>query len=146
MVTTDSQHNKCIVNRNAWLEVVSNQFNLPPQEGSSGGIASHKRSSSEFISDENDSNKRPKLQDKKMTEASSSSQTEVTMPTYTFGSISEALQWCSQGHENSISLDSTVLPTVPESLENPAHIQVLVTGSLHLVGGVLRLIHPSMND
>ncbi|XP_048775690.1 folylpolyglutamate synthase, mitochondrial-like isoform X3 [Ostrea edulis] len=57
-----------------------------------------------------------------------------------FPCISSALTWATQGKEPNISSQSFI--EIPSKLRNADHIQILVTGSLHLVGGVLGLIGP----
>ncbi|KAB0406905.1 hypothetical protein E2I00_002035, partial [Balaenoptera physalus] len=71
-----------------------------------------------------------------------------------FSCISHALQWISQGR------DPVFQPTSPPRvlfahpvagsgaivLQEAAAIHVLVTGSLHLVGGVLKLLEPSLSQ
>lgn len=70
-----------------------------------------------------------------------------------FGCISHALQWISQGRDPVFQT-----PSSPQNLAHPvadsgasvlreaAAIHVLVTGSLHLVGGVLKLLEPSLSQ
>ncbi|XP_022322466.2 folylpolyglutamate synthase, mitochondrial-like isoform X1 [Crassostrea virginica] len=57
-----------------------------------------------------------------------------------FPCISSALSWATQGREPNTSTQTIV--EIPSTLRNAEHIQILVTGSLHLVGGVLGLIGP----
>ncbi|XP_069465224.1 folylpolyglutamate synthase, mitochondrial isoform X2 [Ambystoma mexicanum] len=70
-----------------------------------------------------------------------------------FPSISHALQWITQGrdpefqrppakglHQHTVAASGSIL------LTEAASIQVLVTGSLHLVGGVLKLLDQSLSQ
>lgn len=70
---------------------------------------------------------------------------EKKADTLVFPCILSALQWITQGRD-SVLADSTkiVLPVKPSimakaaSLRDAVEIHVLITGSLHLVGGVLK--------
>ncbi|XP_012944070.1 uncharacterized protein LOC106013299 [Aplysia californica] len=65
-----------------------------------------------------------------------------------FPCISRGLAWATHGREPLLSLtqdDLDLLP-LPAGLSGADHVQVLVTGSLLLVGGVLTVIDPGMND
>ena len=57
-----------------------------------------------------------------------------------FSSIYTALQWATQGRELSMDTEIDLEEEIPSKLKNVDHIQVLVTGSLHLVGGVLGVV------
>ncbi|KAK6196398.1 hypothetical protein SNE40_001631 [Patella caerulea] len=64
-----------------------------------------------------------------------------------FPCITDTLVWVTQGRDTNISnVTEETLPDVPSSLKDANHLQVLVTGSLHLVGGVLLQISPGLND
>lgn len=71
-----------------------------------------------------------------------------------FSCISHALQWISQGRDPVFQPPSPPrgLLTHPMAssgasvLREAAAIHVLVTGSLHLVGGVLKLLEPSLSQ
>ncbi|CAG5133551.1 unnamed protein product, partial [Candidula unifasciata] len=65
-----------------------------------------------------------------------------------FSCILHALMWATQGKDPLVvaSGEEFVAASVPESLQDVDHLQILVTGSLHLVGGVLGVIDPHMND
>ncbi|KAM7093526.1 folylpolyglutamate synthase, mitochondrial isoform 2-T2 [Molossus nigricans] len=71
-----------------------------------------------------------------------------------FSCISHALQWISQGldpaFQTSSSPQNLLAHPVADSgasiLREAAAIHVLVTGSLHLVGGVLKLLEPSLSQ
>uniref|UniRef100_A0A5F9CSW4 Folylpolyglutamate synthase n=1 Tax=Oryctolagus cuniculus TaxID=9986 RepID=A0A5F9CSW4_RABIT len=71
-----------------------------------------------------------------------------------FGCISHALQWISQGRDPVFQPPSPpggrppfpVAGSKTRLLREAAAIHVLVTGSLHLVGGVLKLLDPSLSQ
>lgn len=71
-----------------------------------------------------------------------------------FSCISHALQWISQGRDPIFQPPSPPRnllshPTASSGasiLREAAAIHVLVTGSLHLVGGVLKLLEPSLSQ
>ncbi|XP_041370264.1 folylpolyglutamate synthase, mitochondrial-like [Gigantopelta aegis] len=66
---------------------------------------------------------------------------------YAFPCILQALNWTTQGRDPNLSGDADIdIYNIPETLQSAAHIQVLVTGSLHLVGGVLGLVSPNLSD
>lgn len=72
----------------------------------------------------------------------------VDMPAYTFTSIQEALTFVTQGKDRDFPIAPNYESTaeLPASLKNANHIQVLCTGSLHLVGGALQLLDPELNS
>lgn len=71
-----------------------------------------------------------------------------------FSCISHALQWISQGRDPDFQTPSCprdllahpVANSGASVLREAAAIHVLVTGSLHLVGGVLKLLDPSLSQ
>ncbi|KAK7094761.1 hypothetical protein V1264_006266 [Littorina saxatilis] len=67
-----------------------------------------------------------------------------------FPCISSALQWATQRGEVAVARPKESAAAVghrhEQSRSGHTHVQVLVTGSLHLVGGVLELISPHMNN
>ncbi len=69
-------------------------------------------------------------------------------PNYlSFDCISHALQWALTGRAYSLpSHPSVPLPPPPPNVLHAEHVQLLVTGSLYLVGGVLQALGWSVND
>ena len=69
-------------------------------------------------------------------------------PSQVFPCAIQALSWATQGREPLVSVadPSATLPEVPVRLQDATHIQVLVTGSLLLVGPVLGILKPGFND
>lgn len=70
-----------------------------------------------------------------------------------FPCISHALQWATQGRDPDFPyLDPNLLHHSPMAsagstlLREAAHIQILITGSLHLVGGALKLLDQSLTQ
>ncbi|XP_057317657.1 folylpolyglutamate synthase, mitochondrial-like isoform X2 [Hydractinia symbiolongicarpus] len=63
-----------------------------------------------------------------------------------FPSISSAIKWIAQGRDADIGKPEANSPCHPRTLLDSSHIQVVVTGSLHLVGGVLRFLGPNICD
>ncbi|XP_068104664.1 folylpolyglutamate synthase, mitochondrial-like isoform X2 [Hyperolius riggenbachi] len=70
-----------------------------------------------------------------------------------FPCISHALQWATQGRDPNLpSMDSNLLHQNPVAssgsvlLREAAHIQILITGSLYLVGGALKLLDQSLTQ
>lgn len=86
--------------------------------------------------------KKSKLDNDSIENGDNSQQTvcniEDCVITKDFPCISSALTWATQGREPNTSLQS--FTEVPSKLRNAEHIQILVTGSIHLVGGVIGLI------
>ncbi|XP_071507083.1 folylpolyglutamate synthase, mitochondrial-like [Diadema antillarum] len=59
-------------------------------------------------------------------------------------SILDALQWAACGRDPVLSSPSNHDPTPSSHAIAANHIQVLVTGSIHLVGGVIRILDPNL--
>ncbi|XP_068191419.1 folylpolyglutamate synthase, mitochondrial-like isoform X2 [Antennarius striatus] len=73
--------------------------------------------------------------------------------TVVFPCILSALQWITQGRDPVVAdLANSVLPVKPSvmakaaPLQSAAEIQVLITGSLHLVGGALKHLDPASSN
>ena len=70
-----------------------------------------------------------------------------------FASIADAVCWLSKDRDMKLhdrSLQMTINPPASETCVSEStatkHLQVLVTGSLHLVGGFLRILKPNLNS
>ena len=61
-----------------------------------------------------------------------------------FPNISEAIRWISYGKDAAIEKPDNLGPKVPDALAMAEHVQILVTGSLHLVGGVMKFLGPEI--
>ncbi|XP_078685851.1 folylpolyglutamate synthase, mitochondrial-like [Branchiostoma floridae x Branchiostoma belcheri] len=63
-----------------------------------------------------------------------------------FPCISDALSWVQHGKDKELSRSNSPQCHPHSSLDEAVHIQVLITGSLHLIGGALKVLDPSMSD
>ncbi|XP_019643667.1 PREDICTED: folylpolyglutamate synthase, mitochondrial-like isoform X2 [Branchiostoma belcheri] len=63
-----------------------------------------------------------------------------------FPCISDALSWVQHGKDKELSRSNSTQCHPHSSLDEAVHIQVLITGSLHLIGGALKVLDPSMSD
>ncbi|RUS83394.1 hypothetical protein EGW08_008815 [Elysia chlorotica] len=66
-----------------------------------------------------------------------------------FPCILHALAWATQGRDPKIRVKDhrgVGLPEAPARLREAGHVQILITGSLHLVGGALEALTPDMNQ
>ncbi|ELT92360.1 hypothetical protein CAPTEDRAFT_191238 [Capitella teleta] len=115
-VSLNSQLEKCHENRRCFLSLLKPAVNSQQLSAQLGQTSEHVSYESE---------------DSGIDSQRSSPEVE-TIPTFTFQSIQEALDWLSQDKDSK----SRRRPNVIESAE---HIQVLCTGSLHLIGGILSL-------
>ena len=69
---------------------------------------------------------------------------ESSDETAVFPSISDAIRWIACGKEPFIEKARKGGPEIPAKLAVAEHVQVLVTGSLHLVGGVMKFLGPEI--
>merc|ERR1712059_20272 len=72
-----------------------------------------------------------------------------TVPCINIPCINDALLWLTQGRDPLLIPDPAIIsnqqnPEVPLDLVSADQVQLLVTGSLHLVGGVLGCLEPSL--
>lgn len=76
------------------------------------------------------------------------SMTRRQRPSHVFPCILQALSWVTQGRDPLVKVadPTAVLPDIPHLCMEATHIQVLVTGSLLLVGPVLGILKPGLND
>jgi hypothetical protein len=63
------------------------------------------------------------------------------IPTFTFNSIEESLQWLSCGRDPNLTPGKPHGPMLPAVLSEAEHIQVLCTGSLHLIADMPGKLH-----
>lgn len=76
---------------------------------------------------------------------------EIISKTTAFSSIANAIVWLAEDRDEKLEMLTTNFYT-PEMTKftpgiNPSHhLQVLVTGSVHLIGGFLRILDPSINE
>ncbi|XP_042193127.1 folylpolyglutamate synthase, mitochondrial isoform X1 [Callorhinchus milii] len=67
-----------------------------------------------------------------------------------FPCISDALQWITQGRDPELGLGAAGSPTLhsagARALQEASAIQILIIGSLHLIGGALKLLDQSLSE
>ena len=117
MTSFSEQLNRTRANERAWVEL---QLGLPPHSLTSPTVTSAQS----------------------IGQAGLGTSTGTTK-TVAFDCIAHALHWATGGRQalpSSQTLSPPPSPTFPTSLSEATHIQVLVTGSLHLVGGVMGLL------
>jgi len=131
-VTVGSQHARCIRNKNAWLQLTETMTCQSGLEQDS----TPKRSRLDF------SELTPELSES-LTDTDDLSPGKLAR---SFSNIQEALQWITRGLDYNVSRTIMVPGTNPDVLTKAKHIQILCTGSLHLVGGVIGLVDPDFND
>lgn len=61
-----------------------------------------------------------------------------------FPCVSSAFRWIARGRDANIGQPDLDAPETPEKLLNAKHTQVVVTGSLHLVGTVMKFLGPEI--
>ncbi|XP_033732564.1 folylpolyglutamate synthase, mitochondrial-like isoform X2 [Pecten maximus] len=193
-VTTESQHSRCLLNKECWTKVhlsrtasaalsddvtdhsskrafqngnVNGQTNESNKrfkkdqsdvlsgavnQNSSGlpnGVSrDHEDSLSEsVINGKSDETSIHKSCEQSNCDSQSKLPNEADVLSEVFPSIYDAVKWATQGREPLVDDDHKLdLNQIPEDLRDPAHIQILITGSLHLVGGVLRAVSPDYNS
>lgn len=71
----------------------------------------------------------------------------MDVPSIIFPCIHDALKWLSCGREAMLQGDLLQPPAFPppRKLEEASQVQILVTGSLHLVGGALSILDPGLS-
>nr|CAB3246984.1 folylpolyglutamate synthase, mitochondrial-like [Phallusia mammillata] len=73
----------------------------------------------------------------------------VAEQSYVFACIADAIVWMSKGRDDKLQQVAQLLCLENSWPNHPCgsdHLQVLITGSLHLVGGCLRVLKPNLND
>ena len=160
-VTTDDILAKSIEYKNTWLKVFSTyspdkNSNLPIPNVRGADLQRTLASHNDNIPGEVDvvnhlvSTKQSVEQDVdsgfESGDSLSSSPERDIIPSYVFNTIQDGLTWMTQGRDPALDGISPPVAVVPQVLREADHIQVLVTGSFHLVGGLLGLIDPDMND
>jgi folylpolyglutamate synthase len=156
MVTNETQLLKCQKSQTAWLKLHDCAAKITKQQATSAPSGDQGKSNDRDTSSPDRKICRHDNQDIHNGVASDSDHKYSSnnnqphrdcscLCTATFGSILEALHWISQG-------DSLGLPQMAINVESAKilqeadHIQVLCTGSLHLVGGILGLLEPDVCD
>ncbi|XP_064649817.1 folylpolyglutamate synthase, mitochondrial-like isoform X2 [Lineus longissimus] len=137
MTTKDNQQLRCLKNKNAWVALLGDSIQPHPHD------AKQDKSDVDLTLDCVDG------MDIKETMPSVGGNSELKHDTScveVFPSLSDSLHWIMQGVVSKETDSQQFLPFVPPSLNDADHIQVLVTGSLHLIGCALKLLDPKMND
>ncbi|KAK7078098.1 hypothetical protein SK128_023155, partial [Halocaridina rubra] len=132
-ISQDQMHLRCERQRNSWIKLIrdlqkqkNNLKNLPSTDSELST-----RNNFEVLDD--------------MTLSQNLPASDV--PSIIFPCINDALLWLSCGRCESLQGELIVPPAFPppQYLQKASQIQVLVTGSLHLVGGVLSIIDPGLS-
>lgn len=129
------QNSRCMHNHNAWLSLLSH-------------------SASEYKTDDDIVSKKARLLTRDDHDSSveycalksPSSPETVAMPTSIFTNIHDALVWAGQGRDPRLPSNGSGGSPLPAEMKEAVHVQVLCTGSLHLVGGVLALFDPNLEQ
>jgi len=134
-VTLDDQLRRCADNRSVWLDLVSSSHTMSDVNNHNSlttvsvPVSSHLAAASTL-------QHAPKLQNPS---------DNGPMPTMTFNCIADSLIWVSRGRDarllNGDGTDVSI-QGLPECVKSADHVQVLCTGSLHLVGDILSLLDP----
>ncbi|KAG7177986.1 Folylpolyglutamate synthase-like [Homarus americanus] len=139
-ISPDEMHLRCVRQRNTWIKLVRKLKNWEayqecvPQENTTRAYNPQGGQSDP-----------PSAHEDNLNLTTSLPATDV--PSIIFPCIRDALLWLSCGRNQSLRGEISVPPAIPPppQLQEATQIQVLVTGSLHLVGGVLGLIDPGLS-
>jgi len=150
MVTNEMQLTKCRDNQKAWLDLTmgTSQWGRTKQHTANGfrdkveNSSSHNRLS---VANRDLSGECSDGEGVHISDDCADNGRESCMRTELFGSILDALHWITQGKDASLPQVIMNVPSVG-LLREADHLQVLCTGSLHLVGGVLALLEPDISD
>ena len=69
---------------------------------------------------------------------------EMSDETAVFPCISDTMRWLAYGKDPLIEKPRKGGPEIPPKLAMAEHVQILITGSLHLVGGVMKFLGPEI--
>ncbi|XP_069121229.1 folylpolyglutamate synthase, mitochondrial-like isoform X3 [Argopecten irradians] len=183
-VTTESQHSRCLLNKECWTKVymlrregetlldnVTNHTSkrtlhngdsnghepnkrlrtdhgdISQSENQNSGLSNDVSIDQSVINGESDAAKILKSNEQSNCDSPSKLTNEPDFIAEVFPSIYDAVKWAVQGRDPLVEDDQKLdLNEIPKDLRDPAHIQILITGSLHLVGGVLRAVGPEYNS
>ena len=145
MVTSSSQLAKCRNNQSAWLRLnerpVNHEYTPPSTPPSERDSSSPDRKIPRTDIPNGVSSVVPEY----VGSCNNNSSYKVHTCTKTFGSILESLHWICQGRVSPLPLIHSEIES-SRILREADHVQVLCTGSLHLVGGILGLLEPDVCD
>lgn len=135
-VTEKSQTQRCEENRRIWLQLHSEysqtSASFPNDYRSSHPFQDPRECNGSLDLDKSDD---PFI-------LSSNGETSL-MPVFAFNTILESLLFVSRGQDPRIKVESDMGIGAP-CLQVAHHIQVLCVGSLHLVGGILSILDPTV--
>lgn len=137
-VTIKSQIQRCEDNCKIWLQLYSEYSQKSdsfPNHVMSSNIF-HKQTIGSLDSEKSNCSSIP-----------SSNKEEPLTPALAFSTILDSLAFVSRGCDPRIKTESnTGFDGLPNCLQFADHIQVLCVGSLHLVGGILSILNPTVCD
>ena len=145
-VTLDGQLRRCADNCSVWLDLLSDHCTADishhhplPSDTVAVPVTSHPTDDSSQL------RRTPKLPP----EPTKSASDNGPMPTMTFNCIADSLIWVSRGFDSRLlneGVTGVSIQGLPDCLKCADHVQVLCTGSLHLVGDILSLLDPFVCD
>ncbi|KAK8740993.1 hypothetical protein OTU49_002813 [Cherax quadricarinatus] len=143
-VSPDEMHLRCERQRNTWIRIVrelqnSKQIHICPE----------KSVQSENITEESPQKKQNNIIRESGDNLNLSTSLPATdVPSIIFPCIHDALAWLSCERVPNLRGELLTPPAFPPppQLREATQVQILVTGSLHLVGGVLALIDPGLSS
>ncbi|KAK8380551.1 hypothetical protein O3P69_016861 [Scylla paramamosain] len=130
-ISRDQAHLRCEQQRNSWIRLIRNQSKQESESPNHEDTEMADTSQSEGF--ENNLNL-------------TSSMPASDVPSIIFPCIQDALVWLSCGRDPNLTGELLTPPAFPPParLQEATQVQILVTGSLHLVGGVLGVIDPEL--
>ena len=122
--SAEEQMERVMINKNAWLQLVAELKENQSEEHHNGQSDTHQNGHTA----DTGHNGSPLTKKNKLADSDS---------THTFINITEAVEF--------LSGDSGA-GRVPDVLSQAEHVQVLCCGSLYLVGGLISILKPDLND
>lgn len=148
MVSMDSQLRRCAENRNAWLELLYKQRHDNITRLQRHDNITRLQCHDNIIPL---SNTKAVQHEERLFQKNERTGECIDalfpMPTFTLNTILDGLTWVSRDHDPRLACDDgRTVVGMPACLANAQHVQVLCTGSLHLIGGILGLLDPTICD
>ncbi|KAK4310151.1 hypothetical protein Pmani_018264 [Petrolisthes manimaculis] len=133
-ISQDDMHLRCKRQRNIWISLVRKHSRSLNNEEVSNAPATSEETDKQLQNTEGEEHLDDKLP-------------ASDVPSIIFPCIKDALLWLSCGRNPNITGELLTPPAFPspEALQEAAQVQVLVTGSLHLIGGILSIIDPGLS-
>lgn len=151
--TKDASHTRCNDNHSAWLKLISEANSVAMSPSSllatlSGNATYYSLEiplKKPCLDDSHDLDSEVKSGETSSSRSTTDGDSHLA---FVFNSILDVLNWLSQGRDLDLGLQNSAmtLESMPSILKEASHVQVLVTGSTHSVGGVLGLLTSDMND